>query len=161
MCYSFYKINYTTMKTKIPIIIILALIASLTSCGQPSTTAQKEPWTQSQLLAPADLAKTLNDSKAAQPSIFCIGPQAVIKGSIYIGPTRDQANLEAFKTQLKKLPKDADIVIYCGCCPFDRCPNVRPAFELLNKMEFKNQKLLNLSRNIKVDWIDHGYPVME
>jgi len=28
-------------------------------------------------------------------------------------------------------------------------------------MEFKNQKLLDLPRNIKVDWIDHGYPVTD
>jgi thiosulfate/3-mercaptopyruvate sulfurtransferase len=149
------------MKTKIPIIILFAFVATFTSCGQGSSTGQKEPWTQSQLLEPADLAKTLNDTKAAQPYVFCIGPQAVVKGSIYIGPTRDPANLETFKAQLSKLPKDANIVIYCGCCPFDRCPNVRPAFELLNKMQFKNQRLLNLPHNVKVDWIDHGYPVME
>jgi thiosulfate/3-mercaptopyruvate sulfurtransferase len=149
------------MKTKIPIIIFFAFIAVLTSSGQGTSTSQKEPWTQSQLLEPADLAKIINNPEASQPYIFCIGPQSVIKGSVYIGPTKDQKNLDAFKAQLKKLPKDADIVIYCGCCPFDRCPNVRPAFELLNKMEFKNQKLLNLSRNVKVDWIDKGYPVTE
>ena len=149
------------MKTKIPIIIFFAIVASFTSCGQGASTVQKEPWTQSQLLEPADLAKTLNDAKAAQPFIFCIGPSSVIKGSIYIGPTKDQKNLDTFKTQLDKLPKDANIVIYCGCCPFDRCPNVRPAFELLNKMEFRNQKLLNLSHNVKADWIDKGYPVTE
>jgi hypothetical protein len=149
------------MKTKIPIIIFFAIVTSFTSCGQGTSTVQKEPWTQSQLLDPVDLAKTLNDAKAAQPFIFCIGPSSVIKGSIYIGPTKDQKNLDTFKTQLDKLPKDANIVIYCGCCPFDRCPNVRPAFELLNKMEFRNQKLLNLSHNVKADWIDKGYPVTE
>jgi thiosulfate/3-mercaptopyruvate sulfurtransferase len=157
----FNKNNNNTMKTKIPLIIFLAFIACFTSCGQGPSTGTKEPWTQSQLMAPADLAKTLNDSQAKQPYIFCIGPQAVIRGSIDIGPTRDQANLDALKAQLNKLPKDADIVVYCGCCPFDRCPNIRPAFELLNNMQFKNQKLLNLPRNIKADWIDHGYPVME
>jgi len=50
-------------------------------------------------------------------------------------------------------------VIYCGCCPFEHCPNVRPAFQLLNEMKFTNQKLLNLSTNLKTDWIDKGYPV--
>lgn len=150
-----------TMKTKIQLIIFFAFIASFTSCGQASSTGNKEPWTQTQLLEPADLAKTLNNAQASQPYVFCIGPQAVIKGSIDIGSTRDPANLDALRAQLNKLPKDANIVIYCGCCPFDRCPNIRPAFELLNKMDFKNQKLLNLPHNIKVDWIDHGYPVME
>jgi thiosulfate/3-mercaptopyruvate sulfurtransferase len=149
------------MKTKIPVIIFFAFVAFFTSCGQGSSSNQKEAWTQSQLLEPADLAKTLNNTQASQPYVFCIGPQAVIKGSIDIGSTREQENLDAFRERLNKLPKDANIVIYCGCCPFDKCPNIRPAFELLNKMQFKNQKLLNLPRNVKVDWIDHGYPVME
>jgi thiosulfate/3-mercaptopyruvate sulfurtransferase len=149
------------MKAKILISVVFAAMVTLTACSQTGSTGQKEPWSQAQLLQPADLAKTINDPKAAQPYIFCIGPQAVIKNSIDIGPTRDQANLNEFKAQLEKLPKDANIVIYCGCCPFANCPNVRPAFELLNKMNFTNQKLLNLPRNVKVDWIDKGYPVMD
>jgi hypothetical protein len=62
---------------------------------------------------------------------------------------------------LSTLPKDANIVIYCGCCPFVKCPNIRPAFTLLNKMGFKKHKLLNLSHNVKTDWIDKGYPVRD
>ena len=149
------------MNTKLPFIVLIALITSLTACSQATSTGNKEPWTQAQLLAPADLAKTINDAKAPKPYIFCIGPQAVIKGSIDIGPTVEKANLDALKAQLEKLPKDADIVIYCGCCPFSRCPNIRPAFNLLNSMQFKNHKLLNLPQNVKVDWIDHGYPVID
>jgi len=61
--------------------------------------------------------------------------------------------------QLAKLPKDKEIVIYCGCCPFSRCPNARPAFALLQKLKFKNAKLLNLPNNLKVDWINKGYPL--
>lgn len=149
------------MKTKIFISIVFASMITLTACSQAGSTGQKEPWTQAQLLQPADLAKTINDPKAAQPYIFCVGPQAVIKNSIDIGPGRDPANINALQAQLEKLPKDANIVIYCGCCPFANCPNVRPAFNLLNKMNFTNQKLLNLPRNVKVDWIDKGYPVEE
>ena len=80
---------------------------------------QKEPWTVQQLLAPADLAKTINNPDLHQPLILCVGPAAPIKNSIDIGPTRDQ----------------------------------------INQLQFKNHKLLNLPHNIKVDWIDHGYPV--
>jgi hypothetical protein len=83
----------------------------------------------------------------------------MIKNSIDIGPAKEKANLEKFKKELGKLPKDASIVIYCGCCPFDHCPNIRPAFTLLNDMKFTNQKLLNIPHNIKVDWKDHNYPV--
>ena len=118
-----------------------------------------EPWTSKQLMEPADLAKEMAEPTAHKPFIFCVGPSAVIKSSIDIGPAREKENLEKFKQQLRKLPKDADIVLYCGCCPFEHCPNIRPAFSLLNEMKFTNHKLLNLSHNIKVDWIDHKYPV--
>ena len=149
------------MKTKIIVIALFAMVASIAASCQGVTSGRTEPWTQSQLLEPSALAKTINNPDAKQPIIFCVGPQAVIKNSIDIGPTRDKANLDKLQARLEKLPKDADIVIYCGCCPFSRCPNVRPAFDLLNKMQFKNQKLLDLKQNVKVDWIDKGYPVGE
>ncbi len=145
------------MKTKTITTLFLAIIATF-SFTLLSLQNQQEPWTQKQLMAPSELAKILNNPKAPQPVVFSIGPQAIIKGSIDIGSARDKANLNKLKERLDKLPKDANIVIYCGCCPFDRCPNVRPAFELLNKMQFKNHKLLNLPHNLKADWIDPGYP---
>jgi hypothetical protein len=146
-------------KSKI-ILMSLFAIAFIATAFQSVTIQQKsEPWTQQQLLEPAALAKTINNSKSPQPIIYCIGPEAVIKNSIQIGSAQNNNNLTKLKQQLSKLPKTANIVIYCGCCPFDICPNIRPASSLLNEMKFKNYKLLNLPHNIKVDWIDHGYPV--
>ncbi len=118
-----------------------------------------EPWTDKDLKDPAALAATLSDPQAPKPVIFNIGPVQQIKGAIAIGPAKTQANLDRLKAQLAKLPKDKEVIIYCGCCPFSRCPNVRPAFELLKKMKFANGKLLNLSTNLKVDWISKGYPM--
>lgn len=146
--------NIKNLCVKISAIVFLLLV-SLNISAQNQT----EPWTNQQLLEPADLAKVLNNPKAEQPIVFCIGPQALIQNSIDIGSTNNAENLKKLEKQLEKLPKDANIVIYCGCCPFKNCPNVRPAFNLLNEMQFENQKLLNLPRNIKVDWIDKGYPV--
>lgn len=120
-----------------------------------------EPWSSSQLLAPSDLANTINDPKAKQPIVFSVGPGALIRGSIDMGPAKEKENLNKFKLALGKLPKDANIVIYCGCCPFEHCPNIRPAFTLLNEMKFTNQKLLNLEHNIKIDWVNKGYPVQQ
>jgi alkanesulfonate monooxygenase len=40
----------------------------------------------------------------------------------------------------------------------DRCPNIRPAFSLLNEMKFTHAHLLNLEHNIKTDWVAKGYP---
>ena len=129
--------------------------------AEPSKWATAvEPWTPTQLESPEELANIIKDPKAKQPIIFCIGPGAVIKGSIDIGPARDSQNLAKFKQQLTHLPKDAEIIIYCGCCPFEHYPNIRPAFALLNQMAFTRQKLLNIEHNVKIDWINKGYPVM-
>ena len=118
-----------------------------------------EPWTDKQLKEPAVLAAALADPKAPKQIIFNIGPVQQIKGAISIGPTSAQANLDKLKKQLAKLPKEKEVIIYCGCCPFRRCPNVRPAFELLKQMKFTNAKLLNLSTSLNDDWISKGYPM--
>jgi hypothetical protein len=49
------------------------------------------------------------------------------------------------------------VVVYCGCCPWDRCPNVKPAVDLLNQMGFAKVKVLYLETGFKVDWLDKGY----
>jgi thiosulfate/3-mercaptopyruvate sulfurtransferase len=146
-------------KLKISLLAVLTVTLIVFACQGVSSQKNTEPWTSQQLIEPVDLAKTLTDSKSPQPIVFSIGPYAIIKNSIEIGPTMEKKNLQKLKEQLSKLPKDANIVIYCGCCPFGNCPNIRPAFKLLNDMGFKNHKLLNLSRNVKVDWIDFGYPI--
>jgi hypothetical protein len=119
---------------------------------------QIEPWTADQLLEPSALANTMKNDQAAQPKIFCVGPGALIPHSIDVGPGKEKENIEKLRAELTKLPKDASVVIYCGCCPFERCPNVRPAFTLLNEMKFSHAKLLNLPHNLKTDWIDKGFP---
>jgi len=108
---------------------------------------------------PAELARIIIDPQAPQPVLLSIGPAAVIKNSIDIGATNDKANLERLRVELDKLSRQSDVVIYCGCCPFNHCPNIRPAFKLMNEMKFERHKLLNLPKNIKVDWIDKGYPM--
>jgi len=116
-----------------------------------------ENWTSEQLMQPADLAQALNDNKNI-PLIYCVGPGVVIPHSIDIGMTDKPENIQKLKDSLNKVSRDANIVIYCGCCPFARCPNVRPAIALLKEMKFTNYHLLNLPHNIKTDWISKGYP---
>lgn len=123
--------------------------------------SESEPWTNSQLIAPADLASKLVHPETNKLLVYCIGPGALIRGSFDMGPAHEKENLEKFKQTLEKLPRNADIVIYCGCCPFERCPNIRPAFSLLVKMKFINARLLNLEHNIRTDWVAKGYPSVE
>lgn len=112
-------------------------------------------WTPDQLLEPAQLAQHLESGKNV-PVIFCVGPGAVIPNSVDVGPAKD--SLVTLRSTLQDLKRDTAIVVYCGCCPFEHCPNVRPAIALLNELHFTNYKLLNLPHNIKTDWLDKGYP---
>ncbi len=148
-------------KTRNIILSVLAISFIAFTFYKVSVRRGDEPWTQKQLLEPADLARVLNDASSPQPKIYSIGPMPLIKNSIDIGSAAERDNLKKLEQDLGNVSKDANIVIYCGCCPFNKCPNIRPAFTLLNEMGFKNHKLLNMPHNIKVDWIDHGYPVSQ
>jgi thiosulfate/3-mercaptopyruvate sulfurtransferase len=118
-----------------------------------------EPWTSKDLMEPDALAAMLNNSKSQKPVIFNIGPLADIKGAVNIGSTASKANLDKFSKSLAAVPKDKIVVIYCGCCPFRSCPNIRPAFNILKERGYTKARLLNLKQNLKIDWIDYGYPI--
>lgn len=151
------------MKIKLISICIIGSLAGLSilSFTYVKDHLQKEPWREEQLIEPAELVRILNDPKEEDPIIFNIGPVENIKNSIEIGAVRRKEYITKLKVELSEVPKNKFIVIYCGCCPFKVCPNVRPAFKLLNKKGFNNHKLLNISKNIKVDWINKGYPLQE
>ncbi|MFZ4928591.1 rhodanese-like domain-containing protein [Chryseobacterium sp. Mn2064] len=135
--------------------IIVCMFGSIFGHAQQ----KPDPWKDSQLMDPALLASRIEKKKTKDLVILSVGPEAIIKGSVDIGPTREPENLEKLRNYLKNVPKDKEIVIYCGCCPFVKCPNIRPAFNLLMELGFKNAKLLNLPKNIKTDWLDKDYPI--
>jgi hypothetical protein len=158
-------ISTMKMKNSIKYVVALALVGAAVGAWKPADTnrsskkpAPQEPWTTEQLMAPSLLAAEINNPAAKKPVIISIGPGALIKGSLDIGPAKEKGNLEKLRKELDRLPKNSDIVIYCGCCPFDHCPNIRPAFKLLNEMKFTNAHLLNIEHNIRTDWVDKGYP---
>jgi len=136
-----------------------ALIFFMSGLWSWQKAAAQNPinWTNDQLLRPSELATALKDNKDISV-IFSIGPGAIIPHSRDMGMIKEEDNMKKFKQELESLPKDTSIVIYCGCCPYEHCPNVRPAIELLKEMKFTNYKLLDLPHNIKIDWINKGYP---
>lgn len=127
--------------------------------GCQSAQSQEQPitWTEAQLAEPAVLAQKIKEGKPL-PVIINVGPGAIIPHSLDAGMASKKEGLEKFDSIISKIPKDKDIVIYCGCCPFAKCPNVRPALEKLKEGGFTHYKLLNLPENINVDWIAKGYP---
>jgi rhodanese-related sulfurtransferase len=147
-------IKYFLMLT---VVLTVALNANAQTSPKPQTTLNKYPWTEKDLLAPELLAADIKNGKT--PLIYNIGVVEDIKGARNIGAASKAESIEKLKTAVAKLPKNTTVVIYCGCCPFTRCPNAQPAFNTLKSMGFTNVKLLNLPENLKTDWINKGFPL--
>jgi rhodanese-related sulfurtransferase len=82
-----------------------------------------------------------------------------IPGSVYAGPGNKPEGIELLKKAVAGVPKDREIVLYCGCCPWVNCPNMKPAFATLKEMGFTNVKAVIIETNFAKDWVDKGYPV--
>jgi rhodanese-related sulfurtransferase len=116
----------------------------------------------SALVQPADVAQMLRGSQ--RPVVLQVGShvlyaEAHIPESEYIGAASTSAGLQALRGRVAGLKKDQAIVIYCGCCPWDHCPNIRPAYEQLQALGFTHVKALYLAHNFGSDWAAKGYPV--
>ena len=132
-------------------------------CGQ-LPASPSDPLQDSQLLKPRELVKALSGPAGAKPVVLCVGYQVLYEGSHiagarFVGPTTKPAGMEKLKQETKNLPRDKEIVLYCGCCPWNDCPNIRPAVSALEQLGFKNVKALYLPANLQQDWIDKGFPI--
>ncbi len=115
------------------------------------------------ILSPDQLVKMLA-AKTAKPRIFQVGFAVLYKskhipGSVYAGPGSTDEGLQALQEAVASVGKDQLIVLYCGCCPWDHCPNVHPAYRLLQSLGYKNVKVVEMPNNFAKDWIEKGYPV--
>jgi len=115
------------------------------------------------LIQPADFAATLNASAAPRPLILQVGfrkayAQAHIPGSEYVGAAGEEDGVKALQQRVAKLSKDSAIVIYCGCCPWTKCPNIAAAYDALQDMGFKNVKVIYFADDFETNWVDQGFP---
>lgn len=135
-------------------VLLAAVIASL------AAFAQSNPWNDSQTVPPAVLNKELADSKTA-PTILFVGfgrlfTAGHIKGAQFHGSGGSAEGVAQIKAWAASLPRSTDLVIYCGCCPMEHCPNVRPAFTALHEMRFTKLRVLILPNDFAQDWADKG-----
>jgi hypothetical protein len=128
----------------------------------PSTSAFSIP--TSAQMQPEDLNRLLTAKGAQEPLVLQVGSrvlfaQAHIAGSEYAGPGAQPEGLSRLQARVQALPKSTLIVIYCGCCPWERCPNMGPAYKQLIDMGFTHVKALFMATNLGTDWAQKGYPV--
>jgi len=114
------------------------------------------------LVQPKEVAAEL--AGGSKPMVLYVGPNVLyrskhIPGAVFAGPGARPEGIELLKNSVASLARNRGIVLYCGCCPWDHCPNIRPAVELLRTMGFTQVKAMYLPTDFKADWIDKGYPV--
>lgn len=118
-----------------------------------------EPWKKEQITDPKELATLLQSDSKNIPAILNVGPMGNIKSAIKVGEVASLQGINKLVSVATAIPKNKDVVIYCGCCSYDNCPNIRPAFTKLKELGFKNCKVLNITESLRVDWQAKGYPM--
>jgi hypothetical protein len=131
------------------------------SQGKPTAPS---PIPAADLINAPELVKILQSPKGERPLLIYVGfrlpyTQAHIPSSEYFGPAVKPAVVQQLRQHVEGLARNRFIVIYCGCCPWSHCPNVKPAFEALHSLGFTKLKVLYIPENLGTDWADKGYAV--
>ena len=129
---------------------------------QKATPQPEDPWTNEQLIHPEELLEQM--SRSERPLLLHIGVAFLFKNghiprSIYVGQTSKTEGIEKLKKVVEEIPLNREIVLYCGCCPWKDCPNIRPAFKVLRELRFTKVKVLYLPTSFAQDWVEKGLPV--
>lgn len=145
-------------------------LVSVLGSAQRSREDQKkaeDPWSKAQILQPADFAGELGNAKGeSAPTIVYVGFRTLfegghVSGASFHGTASTEKGLAELKKWIATLPRTTNLVIYCGCCPFDHCPNIRPAYTALQDMGFTHVRVLVLPTSFAVDWVEKGYPMQK
>jgi thiosulfate/3-mercaptopyruvate sulfurtransferase len=159
-------ITHRSIKISALAITLALLIAATAAHHLPQQSAsQSDPWSASQTILPSDLLKQLAESKGStKPVVVFVGFRplyagAHVPGALFHGPAQSDQGLSDLKKFAETLPRSTNLVIYCGCCPLDHCPNLRPAFTALRDMGFTQLRVLLLPHDFATDWVEKGYPV--
>lgn len=148
------------MKAIAAIVMTLMFLAGTAWAAKPASSVPA-----GQLIEPAALAALLQQP-SPKPLLLHVGfrtmfEQAHIPGSVFVGPGSAPAGLKALREHVASLPRAAALVIYCGCCPWDRCPNIAAAYDTLMQLGFTRVQVMHITHDFGSDWVDKGYPVTQ
>ena len=153
-------------------LVPLALFSALgsnalayTAVSGSDDSASSDPWAGSQTVTPAALVAELTaKEQAGKPTVVCVGFRPVyqgahIPGASFHGAASAPNGIADLKDWARFVPRAADIVLYCGCCPLQHCPNLKPAFVTLRDIGFTNLRVLLLPNDFNTDRVEKGYAV--
>ena len=162
-------------KSRLQILFLISGLAVFSAASAVLLSAPKmlgdekksaDPWNSAQIVQPAELAQELVAKSGVPPTIVYVGFRTLfagghIPGATFHGTTSTEQGLAELKKWVEALSRTSNLVIYCGCCPFEKCPNIRPAFSALNNMGFRKLRVLALPTSFAADWAEKGYPVQK
>lgn len=146
------------MKGHIVCAALVTAFIALAVHAQSATAIPQDHLVQPQALH-RELAAHPHADLVLQVGSRLLFDEAHIPGAEYAGPASSPAGLEALRARVARLPRTRPIVLYCGCCPWEHCPNVAPAWDLLHQMGFTHVRVLYLADNFGTDWAAQGYAV--
>jgi hypothetical protein len=151
----------------IAMLVTLASPIVFPQFAQPNATSPPESAFSiplAQLIQPEALNRMLQAGGAEKPLVLQVGSHILFAeahppGAEYAGPGSQPAGIQLLQNRVNALSRKKLIVLYCGCCPWNRCPNVGPAFAKLREMGFNSVKVLYLADNFGTNWVEKGYAV--
>jgi thiosulfate/3-mercaptopyruvate sulfurtransferase len=152
--------NFPIASITLGLLFVFANFAPFRAAAKPT----EDPWTAKDTVQPAEFAAQLQKNQAAGVRVVYVGVKTLydgahIPGAVFYGPGSTEQGLAALKKFAATLPKDSDVVLYCGCCPLEKCPNLRPAFQALEAFRFARLRVLLLPTSFNADWVEKGLPV--
>ncbi len=110
-----------------------------------------------------ELVNMLKSTSGEKPLVLYVGfrvlySQAHIPGAENVGPGAQPEGLSNLRKRVESLSRKKLVVIYCGCCPWEHCPNLGPAYQTLHQLGFLRMKALYIANNLGTDWVAKGYP---
>jgi len=140
-------------------LLIAMLLAPLAASAAPGDALTIPAAVQMQPAELAAMLKAGNTPPILQVGFSVLYQQAHIPDAQFAGPGNKDEGLLNLKSHVAALPRDKLVVIYCGCCPWEKCPNIAAAYKQMTTMGFTKVKVLYLASNFGADWVDKGYPV--
>jgi len=133
------------------------------AAAQSQPEGAKAPIPDAAIIEPEELARILQSRGGEKPLIFQVGVRflykaAHIPGAEYLGPASKDEGVQQLRRRVASLARSKFIVVYCGCCPWAHCPNVKPAYEALRALGFTQVKVLRIEENFGTNWVAKGYP---
>lgn len=144
--------------------VTLALV-TVTAARARSKPAALPAGRNARQISAAELAKKISGPPQSHPVVLQVGFRALyegghIPGAIFAGPASTAEGLAALRRVAAKIPRNREIVFYCGCCPWEKCPNVHPAYDALRRMGFSRLVVLLIPQDFAHDWIGRGFPIV-